>query len=70
MTKETIKTTLKKEYIVALSIFAEFINRFNDVDDREDALYTLDEIVWKNVKNAEIQEKWLRIYTALMTAIE
>ncbi len=70
MTKETIKTTLKKEYIVALGIFAEFINRFNDVDDREDALYTLDEIVWKNVKNAEIQEKWLRIYTALMTAIE
>lgn len=70
MTKEMIKTTLKKEYIIALSIFAEFINRFDDIDDKEDALYTLDEIIWKNVKNAEIQEKWLKIYTALMTGIE
>lgn len=68
MTKKAIKENLKKEYIEALSFFAEYISTFED-DEQEQAIEDLDSIVWEVAEKADLTEEWLDIYSALLTAI-
>ena len=68
MKKVEIKKNLKKNYIEALSFFAEYINTFEE-DEQEQAIEDLDTIAWEVAKKADLSEKWLNIYSALLTAI-
>ena len=68
MTKKAIKENLKKEYIEALSFFAEYISTFEE-DEQEEAVEELDTIAWEVAAKADLTEEWLIIYSALLTAI-
>lgn len=68
MTKKAIKENLKKEYIEALSFFAEYISAFEE-DEQEQAVEDLDTIAWEVAEKADLTEEWLGIYSALLTAI-
>ena len=68
MTKKEIKTALKKEYIVALSIFAEYIAKF-DEEEQEEKLYELDDIAWEVAEKCKTTDKWLEIFSALQMGI-
>lgn len=56
---------LKGEYVDALAAFAEYLS---EKDDPEEALEELDNKIFDRVKG-ENQDKWLCIYSALLTAI-
>ena len=68
MTKKAIKENLKKDYIEALSFFAEFIAQF-DEDEQEEKIDELDEKAWDVAEKYDLMDEWLSVYTALMTAI-
>lgn len=66
MTKANIKNLLKGEYMDALAGFASYLA---DKKDMETALYRLDDKVWEIATENDLDEEWLRIYSALMCAV-
>lgn len=67
MTKTTIKTLLKGDYMDALATFASFLA---DAEDMDAALYELDDKVWAIAEATHRTDEWLRLYTALQCGIE
>ena len=66
MTEAEIKKLLKGDYMDALAGFASFIAEKKDM---EAALYRLDEKVWEIAPENDLDEEWLRIYSALLCAV-
>lgn len=66
--KAALKAALKKEYIVALSIFAEYIAKF-DEEEQEEKLYKLDDVVWEVAEKYHATDEWLEIFSALQMSI-
>ena len=69
MTLTAAKKALKGDYISALSFFAGYLAQFEDEDEMEDALFDLDEMVFEKTFDWELSDEYLRVYTALRTAI-
>jgi len=66
MTKTAIKNLLTADYMDALAGFSAYLA---DKKDMESALYRLDERVWEIAGDLDLEEEWLRIYSALMCAV-
>ena len=71
MTKNLVKELLMGDYMDALAYFAEKLAQYNDAAER---LEKIDEKVWawceEYEEDYDFMESWLRVYSALICAIE
>ena len=69
MTCKEAKTALKKNYMEALSFFAEYLGQFEGRMSEE--LEALDEKIFNRANEKwGLGEEWLQIYSALLIAVE
>jgi hypothetical protein len=70
MTKTEFKKTLKMDYLEAMAVFAERLEKYEDAEEARDVIDEFDDKAFDWAMDSDLTDEWMAIYTGLIVVLD